>query len=953
MRVALAGALTALLLALAPASAAASFGFRPGAEGFDASVERKGAEDVSAGSHPDALRIHLGFNTAGGFAEGDLRDLHLALPGGFLASPVAVTECSQLAFHTPRTSPYEESLSGESCPNASQVGVVAITSGAEGGTTRYFGVFNLVPPLGSPSAIGFAPFDTPIELDSHLREADSAFVFGLENLTQAFDVQALDLTLWGTPWLGGSPLNPGHNPQRGNCLDERTGGSNGECFANGSSPAPEQLIKSYLTLPPSPCGAPMRWEAGATSWQGGSATAAVESHDSEGDPLDLSSCLPSHTVGSARLRTESAASATGLAFHLEINDGGGLFNEGGHVTAPTERAVVTLPEGLTINPSLGAGLGVCSEADFAREQVDTPPGQGCPNQSKIGTVAVEGLMGSGAIVHGSVYLAKPYENPYDTLLGLYIVVSSPQRGLFEKAQGKIEADPHSGSLLATFEHLPKLHYTQFELDLREGNRAALSSPATCGAYPTSLELTPWSNPEERIHDTSTFFITSGEGGGPCPSGGLAPFHPQLEAGSINPQAGAYTPFYLHMTRTNGEQEITSYSATFPKGLLGKIAGIPYCPDADIAAAKAKTGLEELEHPSCPEASRIGRTLAGYGVSGTLAYAPGGLYLAGPYRGSSVSIVAIDSALVGPFDLGVVVVRSAIRLDPQTARPSLDSSGSDPIPHILKGIPIHLRDVRVYLDRPGFMLNPTNCDSLQSESVLSGAGADVFSSADDTAATATDRFQVANCGALGFAPRLRLKLRGSTRRRGFPSLRAVYLPRAGEANIGKAAVALPHTEFLAQSHLEGVCGTKEFAAGSCPPDSVYGHARAFTPLLSEPLKGPVCLRSSKTHPLPDLVAALKQGSFEVDLVGAVDSTKAGGMRARFDVLPDAPVSKFVLTLEGGKQGLLENSADICAKPGFARVRFVAQDNATEVLSPQLQSNCAKRKKPGHGKGKGHK
>jgi hypothetical protein len=399
-----------------------------------------------------------------------------------------------------------------------------------------------------------------------------------------------------------------------------------------------------------------------------------------------------------------------------------------------------------------------------------------------------------------------------------------------------------------------------------------------------------------------------------------------------------------MFRTDPEQEITSYSATLPPGLTGKLAGIATCSDAAIEAAKARTGIEELERPSCPASSSIGHTLAGYGVGGALAWAPGGLYLAGPYHGAPLSTVAIDSALVGPFDLGVVIVRSAIRIDPRTAQASIDSSGSDPIPHILDGIPLHLRDIRVYIDRSGFTLNPTSCNVLQSRSVLTGAGADVFSPADDVAAASSDRYQVLGCSNLGFRPKLSLKLIGGQRRGQHPALRAVVRERPGDANIGTAVVTLPPSEFLAQNHIRDICQKGQFERGACPPDSIYGHARAFSPLLAEPLEGPVYLRSSN-NPLPDMVAALRgAGGIAINIEGRISSVR-GGMRGSFEILPDAPASKFELTLEGGKRGLLENSENLCKNPSYASARFSGQNNATKALKVKVANDCKK-----HGKGR---
>lgn len=941
-------ALVAVLVglgALLPAPAQAGFGFLPGVEGFDVSVTDQGGAPASqAGEHPDALEAKLALNATAGFSEGDLRDLHLELPPGFLVNPTAVTECSVAAFNTPRSSPYETSLSGESCPNPSQIGTIAVES-SHGGGVRTFGLFDLIAPYGRPGALGASPYGIPIVLTPHVREADAGLTLDLEGFSQAIDFTSLVLTIWGTPW------DYGHDGQRGNCLNEKDPAAHHGTLASfspnfilgtctiGSPELLKETAKSYLTLPSAPCGTPMAFTLSADSWQGGSAAAVAESQDSGGKPVVLTGCNTHLTVPKLQLTTEAAAAASGLVFNLDVNDGGGILNPDGIARPAIRKAVVSLPEGLTINPSLGSGLGVCSEADFARESVDSAPGAGCPNASKIGTVEVQGMLGLPEALQGSLFIATPYKNPSGALLALYMTASSPRRGLFVKSLGKVEPDPHTGRLTATFEDLPRLLYTHFSLTFREGQRAAMVSPPACGKYPTDVALSSWADPGVFSHDSTSYFLLNhGAGAAPCPPA-VRPFAPALQAGSLNPTPAAYTPFLLHMTRTDQDQEITSYSATFPPGLLGKIAGIPFCGEGAIEAAAGKSGTEELEHPSCPAASQIGRTLAGYGVGGTLAYAPGNLYLAGPYRGAPLSTVAIDSALVGPFDLGVVVVRSAIRIDPRTAQASIDSTGSDPIPHILKGIPLHLRDVRVYVERSGFTLNPTSCDVLQTLSALTGSGQDPFSAADDAAAATTQRFQLLGCSAMDFGPTLSLRLRGATRQARYPSLRATYTPRAGEANLKSAAVTLPPSLFLAQEHIDTVCTNVQFAAGACPAGSVYGHARATTPLLEEPLEGPVVLRSS-SHDLPDLVAALRGRGIAIEVGGRIDSP-GSGIRASFEVLPDAPVSSFTMSLQGGRRGLLVNAENLCAAPQRATARFVAHNNKTEALRPRLGMRCHKR------------
>jgi hypothetical protein len=381
--------------------------------------------------------------------------------------------------------------------------------------------------------------------------------------------------------------------------------------------------------------------------------------------------------------------------------------------------------------------------------------------------------------------------------------------------------------------------------------------------------------------------------------------------------------------------------------LGKVAGIPYCPDSAIEAARRNSGVAERDHPSCPAASLIGRTFSGYGVGSVLAYAPGNLYLAGPYRGSAFSVVAIDSALVGPFDLGVVIVRSAVRIDPTTAQASIDATGTDPIPHIIDGVPIHLRDIRAYIDRPGFTLNPTNCAKFTVSSAMNGAGQRFGDISDDTLATATAPFQAFDCRSLGFRPRISMRMKGSAKRGKRASLQVVVRPRSGEANIRSSQVTLPPSIFLEQGNIKTICTRVRFAAHNCPAGSIYGHVRAFTPLLEEPMEGPAYLRAS-SHTLPDLVFALRGHGVEVDVAGRIDSSR-GGIRGTFPVIPDAPVTKFVLKLKAGKRGLLVNAENLCRKRQQAIARFIGQANRGWRLHPVVGATCNKKAKKRGGRG----
>ena len=666
-----------------------------------------------------------------------------------------------------------------------------------------------------------------------MREANREYGLTLElkNFSHQLDVTGFKLVIWGTPWA------ISHDEERGNCLNE-VDPSTPHAKCPVSELKPPHPSEAYLTMPTA-CEGPLTYRVSAEAWQ---QPGMVHASSTGGPEEALTDCesLSFNPEPRGVLSTERAGSPTGYDFTLDGNSAA-LLSPQARSFSQIKKAVLTLPEGMTVNPSVAAGLGTCSEAQFATETIDSEPGAGCPNASKVGDVIVESPIVEGPL-EGSMFFATPRENRFGTLLALYIVAKAPDRGLMVKVAGRVDADPATGRLTTTFDDLPQLPYSHFNVHFREGQRSPLATPSDCGNYATEIDTSPWLNPDTVLHQSSPFSLTAGIGGGPCPHG-LAPFVPGAAAGTENSNASAYSPFYLHLTRGDADQEITSYSATLAPGLLGKIAGVPFCPENLIAAAKAQSGADSATKPACPASSLIGHTYTGYGVGSTLSYAPGTLYLAGPYHGSPLSVVAIDSAKIGPFDLGTVVIRSAIRINRETAQVAIDSAGSDPIPHILDGFPLRLRDIRIYIDRPDFMVNPTSCDPFAVTSTLTGAGARFSDPADDSSATATAPFQVSNCSGLGFGPKFSITLKGGHERGDNPTLKAVVTPRLGDANIGKATVTLPPKIFLAQENIDTICTLKQFAAKKCPKGSIYGTATAVTPLMDEPLTGNVYLRGN--------------------------------------------------------------------------------------------------------------
>jgi hypothetical protein len=924
------------------------FDFLAGEEGFSASVyATDGTPATRAASHPYELDLDVGFRAGGEFEaqpgatfpDGDPRDLGIEMPAGLLANPNALAKCTLTDFHTPRTSPFEASRSGESCPDKSQVGTVSVHSSLGGGVVRRFGLFNLDPVPGTAAQLGFAPYGVPIVLDAALqRLPDATYALSLEatNLPQSLDLSGLDVSLWGIPWAAS------HDAERGNCLREPEPAFPWAKCSVGE-PATNKPL-AFLTMPAS-CGEPLSFAATADAWQQPArVTRQAQSRDAFAQPAVVGGCgsVPFDPNPAGQLNTTKASSGSGYNFLLsEIQEG--LTEPAQLAPSAVRRLAVSLPSGVTVNPSVGAGLIACNPAQYAAESASSREGAACPNGSKIGAFRVVSPLFDGAF-EGAIYLATPddpttatpgQENPFDSLVAVYLVARQAQRGVLVKLAGEIETDPGSGDITATFDDLPQLPYTDLDLTFRAGQRAFLVSPPACGPAKSQIAMAPWSGGPEK-HATTSSEIATGIDAGPCPAG-TPPFSPDAITGGVNSNVNSYTPYFVHLTRRDTEQEITSYSLVLPKGITGKLAGIPFCPEAAIAAARARRGFAETANPSCPLASQVGRTLTGYGVGAALTYAPGRIYLAGPYHGSPLSLVTVNAATVGPFDLGTIVIRSAFDVEEHTAQLQIDSRASDPIPHIIDGIPLHLRDVRVYMDRPQFTHNPSSCEASVLISTLTGAGARFEDPSDDSSATISRHFQLLNCLTLGFRPKLGLRLRGGSHRGQYPSLRATFAARGPQdSNLKQIEVTMPHSLFLAQNHIRTVCTAVQFEAERCPPGSVYGKAVAYTPLFDTPLRGDVYLRSS-THRLPDLVASLKSGAVRIVLEGKIGPAKHG-IRAFFASVPDAPINRFVMTLNGGRRGLLVNSADICAAPPLATVSALGQNNLGAKFSSTLRGQC---------------
>jgi hypothetical protein len=919
------------------AGAEAAFGIN----GFDVRLENEdGSPATRAGSHPSQLTavFHVNSHIAGpgepfvgeAVADQELKTLGIDLPVGVTGDPSATPRCSHADFLAARGEEGERTGLPK-CSDDTAVGVALPEwNSINEGATAFEAVYNLNPPPGVVAELGFRVDQAVVTIDVGVEDSPPYRVSSLTtNVSQLVRFTGAEVRLWG------DPSSAVHDSERGTCMSTP---------AADSCPYDAGVHRPFLTLPRACPSGPLAASYSATSWQD---PAAPPVEGTSATPLNITDCegLAFAPEVSSMPSSTSAESPSGLSFDLDVSDPS-LTELGGVADADLKKAVVTLPQGITTNPAVAAGLLGCTQAQFGSETIDSAPGTGCPEASRIGTVEVESPLlteedGAPQILPGSIYIAAQHDNQFDNLLTVDMVIKDPALGILIRSAGRVEPDPATGQLTTTFDELPQLPFSHFRLHFREGMRAPLITPPACGTYTTTAQLHSYARPDVPLERQASFQVSSGAGGGGCPqSVGQLPNSPFFSAGSTFRQAGAYSPFVLNLSRPDGSQQLSQIKTTLPGGLLGKLAGITYCPESGIAQAATRSGegegATEIAQPSCPAASRVGAVTVGAGAGSEPLQVTGTAYLAGPYKGAPLSLEIITPAIAGPFDLGVVAVRTALRVDPLTAQITAES---DPIPTILHGLPLDLRSISIEMNRPNFTLNPTSCEP---KSITASATSTLGS-----VAPLSQYFQVSDCAVLAFKPRLKLSLKGQTRRAGHPALKAVltYPKGSGYANIRRAQVNLPHSEFLDQGNIGRACTKPVLLEGKCPAKSVYGKAKAWTPLLDTPLEGPVYLVGGFGYKLPALVAELN-GQIRILLVGKVDSGKNKGIRNTFEAVPDAPVEKFVLEMKGGKKySLLENSEDLCRKPQRAIARFTAQNGNIVQEKPLIGVKCRQSTKSG--------
>jgi hypothetical protein len=914
-----------------------------------------GTRDTRAGSHPyDALfsfdLATVRYRVPAEFpfyepAGHSVRNLTFNLPPGLVGDPNAVAKCTR------------PSLLAERCPLDAQVGIVAVEALGPG-LFRY-PVYNMVPLPGEPAQLGFNLEGVATYIDTTVRSgSDYGITTHVNNIAGRIVLGSV-LVLWGNPG------DASHDPWRvlidGN---GQVGCSEADKHdANAFHCKPVNRGKEpFLTLPTS-CLGPQAFSVSATAWDDPTAEARASflSHDSNGNPVGFTGCENLGFGPTITTAPDTSDADTPAGLTVEVKPPvGGLLDQEGVGTSDIKNTTVTLPEGLVINPGQAAGLQACQPSQaHVGDGVDDAPS--CPLASKIGVVEIETPLLTHSL-KGNVYILQ--SNPPN----LEMLVAASGEGVNLKLVGKVHLDEVTGRLTTKFEGTPALPFTDFKLAFSGGAQAALDTPTQCGSYATDADFTPWASPfVADVFPSGAFSLVAGPGGGPCPAHPL-PFAPSLTAGSTTDQAGGFTNFSMLLQRGDGQQRIERLQFRAPPGLSGMISKVPLC------------GEPQAARGTCSSASQIGHAVV---ASGPDPYPlvlpqPGApelpIYLTGPYAGAPFGLSIVTPVIAGPFNLGTIVTRAKIEVDPSTAQITVTT---DPLPQVVKGVPTNLRQINAVIDRPRFMFNPTNCN----ESSFSGtAWGTPPPGASGPGATApiSSRFQVGSCRSLEFHPKFSVFASGRNSKANGASLTArVSYPNAAQGtqtNIGLVKVDLPKQLPSRLTTLQKACTLAQFEANpaGCPPASFIGHATVHTPELPVPLTGPAVFVSHGGEAFPTLTMVLQGDGVTIDLVGSTFIDKRGITSTTFKTVPDAPFSTFELILPQGPNSAL--ATNVPAKAGYSLcgqklsmpTEFVGQNGAViKQTTPVGITGCAKTKaltrsqkltralKVCHKKPKGHK
>ncbi|MGN6372127.1 MAG: hypothetical protein ACTHM1_03935 [Solirubrobacteraceae bacterium] len=895
----------------APSFGVTNYELRP--ENADGSV------DTEAGSHPFQLTSTLMLNQGANPEHdvlGQAKDLHFNLPAGLVGNPTPIPQCTMLDFTTLKGL---YPLLASQCPQDTVIGVADITFAEPtfaGTMTLPVPLFNLTPAIGEPARFGFVVAGAPVILDTSVRTGgDYGVVVTVKNITELANFVSSRVTFWGVPG------DTAHDSSRGwGCIagEEYVAFSVAKpcVLLNQSKPAP------FLALPTS-CTGPLQSSVEADSWEH-RYTLTPPFADTGEPAMDACNKLPFGASISVTPDGESGSTPTGLTVGVHVPQEEAL-NPKGLTPADVKDTTVTLPVGVALNPAAADGLQACSEHEVGLSESREVS---CPEASKVGTVEIESPLLPNPLV-GAAYLAAQNANPFGSLVALYLVARDPVSGVLVKLAGEVKPDPVTGQLVSTFLNTPQLPFEDLRLHFFGGSRAPLGTPAVCGAYTTTGSFAPWSG-NQPVQSSSTFHVTSGPDGGPCAS--PLPFGPELTAGSLNIQAGGFTPFTMTMSRGDGQQSLDAIQLHMPPGLLGTLSGVELCGEAQANAG------------TCGPESLIGETIVSVGLGGNPFSVRGGkVYITQGYDGAPYGLSIVNPAKAGPFDLGTVVVRAKIEVDPTTAALTVtaDKSGPHAIPQILDGIPLQIKHVNVTINRTGgFTFNPTNCEPMKITGTLT--------SSQGSEAGVSVPFQVTNCATLAFKPQFHVSTSGKTSRKDGASLDVkLTYPKAAwgtQANIRYVKVDLPKQLPSYLPTLQKACIESTFAhnPADCPAGSIVGSATAFTPIIPVPLSGPAYFVSNGGAKWPELVIVLSGYGTTVQLHGETFISK-GVTSSTFKYVPDVPIGSFELRLPQGPTHALAANGNLCASALKMPTKFVAQNGVqTSQSTPIVATGCSKHK-----------
>jgi hypothetical protein len=922
-----------------PASAASTTRVSPQPPGFgvaalDGQVTSDSAGDplTQAGGHPDSASVSIDFNTETNpnpligplWPVEAAKDVLTDLPAGLVGLPPAAATCT-----VPELIGVGGVVPQSACPPASQVGTTLVRFNGFG-AVNVFGpipVYNMVAPPNAPAEFGFNVSGNLVTLIARVR-ADANYGLAIDALDvpEGLAIASTTVTLWGVP------ADPSHDGERACAGQDQPFPFIGLPGQTCSSGAPQTAFLRNPTScdPPTPGADGLATTAFVDSWEHPGAL------DADGNPVagdsrwrsatfishlppaypEPSSAWGAHqlptgcdqvpfdpTLTAAPRGPAKADTPTGFNFDLSLpqSDDPNAVGEG-----DLKKAVVTLPQGVSVSPSSAGGLGGCSPDQI---KLGTNADVTCPDRAKIGKLSLT-TPALNEPLDGSVYLATPNDNPFHTLIAIYLVAKGP--GFVLKIPGKAEADPVTGQLTATFDNNPQLPFNNLHLEFKDGPRAPLVTPKQCGTYTTHAVLTSWSG--KTVSSDSSFDVSADGNGAPCAPAG---FSPAMNAGTDNAVAGSDTSFTLGLSRGDGEQEFGSLAVDTPSGLLGRIANTVLCSDS---AANAGT---------CQDGSKVGDVAVGAGAGTNPFYINDGrAYITGPYKGAPFGLSIVVPAVAGPFDLGNVVVRSAIFVDRTTAALRIVS---DPLPTILQGIPLDVRDIHVLINRPHFIVNPTSC----AEKTIYG----IVTSTQGAVAHPNARFQVLECANLGLAPRLSMTVgaRHHTQAGVSTPVSATVTMPAGDANLRSVSVTLPGTLNALLPVVNRACKLTEFRAGHCGNRAKVGTAVAVTPLLRDPLRGSVYFVKNPARILPDLMVALR-GQVALDVTAKVHIPGGKRLATQFDTIPDAPITKFTLRIVSGRNGPVGIATNLCSARGrsaTASVGYRGQNGKVVQTSTRLR------------------